>query len=830
MLDALVQDSRYAVRWLTRAPGFALVAILSLGLGIGFNAAIFSLVDALLLRPLPVAEPDRLVDIYTSGTDGDTYATNSLPDLTDFKAGSPVFDDVAGYTPMFAAIATGDGRARLTLGEVVTGSYFQVLGVGARLGRTILPSDDAPDAAPVAAVSSRYWKRALGGRADVVGQVLRVKGERFTIVGVIDDRFTGMLPMLAPEVWVPVRQHSHIEPAGIISSVPSPTGTSRLDRRGSRWLFAKARLKPGVSADEARAHLQVVAARLAAEYPQTNRDRVVSMRAAGATRIHPEADGLVTWMVTGTMIAVGLVLLIACANVAGMLLARASARQREISIRLAIGAGRGHIVRQLLTESVVLGACGALVGLGLAWWFTTGLSRLNLPLPVAVAFDLRLDPRVLAFTAAIALATGILAGLAPALRAARTDITTDLKGDLQARRVGGRRWNARDLLVVGQVAVTSLLLVVAALLLRSLVLAQHADVGFRAEGLAVISTDPEMAGYEGDRAVSLWRDAERRVAALPGVERLAFATRVPFSLNFHTSNVAIPGRQRDAEELGASFLSAEVSPEYFATIGVDLVEGRLLEPADTVEGRPRVAVVSETLQRRIWPDRSAVGQVVHERTLAGPPIQVVGVVADHRMQTVGEAPQAAIFFPLPDREAGYRTMIVRTRGDVDGLVTDIERTLLALDPNLVLIETQTMRGLVSATLFPVRATATLLTAFGGLGLLLAALGLYGVIAYSVARRTREIGIRMAIGARPGAVLGQVMRQGMQLTLAGIVLGAVGAALVTRVIAGSLYGVTAADPLAWSLAALLLLAVTAMANLVPARRAMRIDPVTALRTE
>ena len=572
MLDALIQDTRYTLRWLLKSPGFALVAILSLGAGIGFNTAIFAVVDALLLRPLPVREPARLVDIYTSGADGDTYSSNSLPDILDYQQNKDVFADLAGYSPMFAGVSRGD-RSRLVLGEVVTGNYFATLGVAARLGRTFQPADDAPSAARTVVLSNRYWQREFGADPGVLGQSLRIRGQQFTVIGVLDDSFTGMVPLLAPEIWVPVRFAEEIEPVGINEMVPSPTGTSRIDRRGQRWLFVKGRLAAGASVEQARARIDVVAARLRAEHPQTNKDRRVSLRPTSQTRLHPEADRMLSWIVTGTMMAVGLVLVIACANVAGMLLARAAARQREIAIRLAVGAARARLVRQLLTESVILGVLGAGVGVLLAMWLTRFLTTFQLPIPVPISLDLRLDARVLAFTAGSALLTGILAGLAPALRSTRANLVWDLKGDTSGRGAGGRRWTARDVLVVGQMAVTIVLLVSAGLLVRSLTAAQKADVGFTTSGLAIVSADTGMLRYTPERSQQYWTEVTRRIGSMPGVTGVALASRLPFSLNFNRSNIAIPGRQKTADEMGPSINSASVSPTYFSTLGVGIVEG-----------------------------------------------------------------------------------------------------------------------------------------------------------------------------------------------------------------------------------------------------------------
>jgi predicted permease len=829
MLTAFVQDSRYACRWLLRSPGFALVAILSLGLGIGFNTAIFSVVDALLLRPLPVKDPARLVDLYTSGADGDTYSTNSLPDLLDYRAATSAFEDVAGYSAMFAGVSRGD-RARLVLGEVVTGNYFTMLGVTALLGRTILPDDDRPAAARVVVVSHRYWERELGGDVGAIGSTLRIRGQQFSVVGVLDAGFSGMVPMLAPEIWTAARYADEIEPVGINETVPSPTGTSVLDRRGQRWLFAKARLKKDVTAEQARAQVDLVSARLRAEHAQTNKDRRVTLRPTSDTRLHPEADRVLTWVVTGTMLAVGLVLVIACANVAGMLLARASARQREISIRLAVGASRGRLLRQLLTESLILGLLGSLVGVLLAAWLTRVLNTIELPIPVPLSLDLRLDARVLGFAVLIALATGMVAGLAPALRATRANLVSELKGDRPSERFAGRRWTARDLLVVGQMAVTIVLLVCAGLLIRSLAASARADVGFPTDGLAIVSGDTEMLRYTAERSAQFWSEATRRLGGLPGVKSVALASRLPFSLNFNRTNIAIPGRQKSADEMGTSINSALVSPAYFTTLGIGVLQGRVFSDSDTPAQR-RVAIVNDLFARTYWPGESALGRVVYERRLdSGRPLEIVGVVADHTLQTVGEAPQPAIYFATTQRPGGYNVIVARTSGDDRALVLRMRDTLLSLEPDLLLMDSQTMRSQIQTMLFPVRVATMLVSVFSGLGLLLAGIGLYGIIAFAVAQRTREIGIRMAIGASPGAVLRLVMRQGLGLAAAGLTVGLLLGAAATRVVSGALYGVGVADPIAWGAAAGVLLGAAILANAVPAYRAVRTDPVRALRMD
>jgi macrolide transport system ATP-binding/permease protein len=822
-----MQDLRYALRWLRRSPGFTAVAVVSLALGIGFNTALFSVVDALLFRPLPVADPDRLVEVYTSSSDGDVYATSSYPDFLDFKAENQVFSDMVAYTPMFAAMNLTD-RSKLVLGEIVTGNYFQMLGVSAAAGRTLLPEDDDPRAERVVMISHRMWMRDHGGDPAAVGQTIRLRGQPYTIVGVTPGRFTGMVPMLAPELWLPLVRVGEVEPAGIQDAVPSPTGTSRLDRRGQRWLFVKGRLRGGVTPAQAGANLDVLWTQIAAEHVVTNKDRRITVKPTREVRVHPQGDGAIRSMGVGLMIAVGLVLLIACANVASMLLARATARQREISIRLAIGASRGRLVRQLLTESLLLALLGAGAGLLLASALVRWVATIDLPIPIPIALDLRLDARVFLFTAGVSLLAGIIAGLAPALRASRGSLTSALRGEGVGTEWGGRRWSLRDGLVAGQMAGTVVLLVMAALLTRSLMAAHATDPGFRVDGIAVISTDVDVLGYEREQSRLFWDRAVDRIAAIPGVEAVALASRLPFSLNFNQDTVFIPGRHGPGDR-GDTIMSARVSDGYFKALGVAILEGRGFDAADTPES-PAVVVVSQAMASRYWPEESAIGRRIHLRGLDGPAFEVVGIAADHAVQRVGESPRPYVHFAQAQRPDTYRVLMARTRGNAGVLLAQVRRELLAMEPNLVFLDNQTMEDQVGATLLPVRAGAWVVSVVGLVAMLLAAIGLYGVIAYSVARRTREIGIRMALGAQPSRVLSLILRQGLVVTAAGLVAGGVLAALAARAAGGMLYGLGAADPLAWVGAIGLMVAAAVAANLVPARRAARVEPTVALRME
>jgi predicted permease len=478
MIETLLADIRYTFRWLRKSPAFTMLAVASFAIGIGFNTALFTLVDALLYRPLPVVEPNRLVDLYTSSSDGETYSTNGYPDFVDWKAQNSVFSDMMAYTPSLAALSLTD-RSRMAMGELVTGSYFPLLGVRAALGRTLLPEDDVPGAERVVVLSHRAWTRDFGSSPQALGQSLRIHGQPYRIVGVAAEGFTGMLPMLSPELWTAMAYVDDIEPAGIQDSVPSPTGTTRLDRRGQRWFFAKGRLKTGVTVEQAAANLSVISVQLASSYIQTNRDRKVSIVRTSDVHIHPEADRMLRPIASGLMLVVGLVLLIACANVASMLLARASGRQKEIGIRLAIGANRWRIVRQLLTESLAMAALGSLGGLTLAWLLLRGAMAMTIPIPIPLTFGLHMDVRVLAFSMIVTMLSGLVAGLAPALKATRLNLVGELKGDVAVVPASRRRFTLRDSLVASQMAVTTVLLVVAGLLSRSLMSAQKINVASR---------------------------------------------------------------------------------------------------------------------------------------------------------------------------------------------------------------------------------------------------------------------------------------------------------------------------------------------------------------
>ncbi len=828
MFEHLLSDIRYAFRWLRRSPGFTAVAVLSLAIGIGFNTALFTIVDAVLFRPLPVQRLDRLVDVYTTAPDGELYTTSSYPDYVDLKSQNHVFSDMLAYSPIIAAVSAGD-RSRMALGEVVTGNFFTLLGLNAHIGRTILPEDDRPGADRVVMLSYAAWMRDFGGDPAAVGQTMRIHGQLYTIVGVARKDFTGMVPMLSAGFWMPMAYVEEGEPGGMISVVPSPTGNTRLERRGTRWMFMKGRLTDGAVAAQAQADLNVIMQQLAAANPQTNKDRRIATVPTAQVHIHPEADRALLPIAVGLMVVVGLVLLVACANVASMLLARASGRQKEIGIRLAIGASRGRLTAQLLTESLVLAAIGAAGGLALGWALMQAALSVPLPIPFPLAFALRVDGRVLAFTVVVTMLAAIVAGLAPALKATRPNLVTELKGDLGASAAGGRRWTLRDGLVAAQIAVTMVLLVASGLLTRSLLAAQRMGLGFEPRGLAILSTELGLIGYDDTRAERFYAQALDRIRAIPGVEAAAVAERTPFALNFNRNNIFIEGRHQPGDLKGFITDATRVGPEYFDTLGVPIVQGRNFNSADTPSS-PGVVIVNESFARRYWPNESAISKVIHTRSVDGPAYEIVGVAADHKVSTIGESPTPYIHYAYSQRPSAGETIMARTRGDAGALLAAMRREMLALEPNLVFLDNQTMTAQVDMTLMPARLGAASISVVGVVAMMLAAVGLYGVIAYSVARRTREIGIRMALGARAAAVVGLIMKQGLVLAAAGVAAGFLLSLGAAKAVAGALYGVSFMDPVTWIGTIVTLFAVAAIANLVPARRAAVIDPSSALRSE
>jgi predicted permease len=827
MLSPLWQDARFGVRLLRRQPVFTSIAVASLAIGIGLNSTIFTIVDALLFRQMPVRSAETLVTVFTTGEDGMTEATSSWPDLLDIRARNTVFSSVVGHTIMFAAVNVA-GEKRLTFGEVVSANYFSALGIAPQIGRGFLPEEEQGEGAhPVVVISDQLWRTAFGGRAAALQEQILIRNRPYTIVGVAPKAFTGLMPGIRAEMWIPVSMVDDVSPAGINDVSASATGRTRLERRGTRWLFVKARLRDGIGVAAAAANLATIATALEQEYPVSNRKRYLHTHAASSVRFHPMVDRALRPAGALAMGAVGLVLLAACANLASMLLARGAGRTRELALRSALGAGRRRIIRQLLVESLMLAVLGGAIGLLIANWATAGLAQAKLPIELPISFVLGIDGRVLTFTMAISLATGLLFGLMPAWRASRADLVGALKGDA-TMAAPGRRFGLRHALVALQVAVSVVFIVTGVLLVRSFVAARAMTTGFETRGLVVATISLDMQGYDDARARVFFDRAMERLTRLPGVRAGAVSDRVPFSPNVLYTQVSIDGRPEATPEEGASVDEARVSASYFDTMGVALVEGRGFGPADTPD-RPSVAVVSQAFARRYFPGESAVGRRLRLGGQRGAPVEIVGVSADYNVRAVGETPRPVLHLARSQRFSPSASFLIQAAGDPDALRRDVERELQVLEPNLVFLELAPIQRMIATSLLPVSLASALLGGLAALAMLLAALGLYGVVAFTVAQRRREIGVRMALGASRARVVRAIMREALVMVSAGAVVGLGVAGGAAHALSAVLFGVTPFDPVSYAIAVAIVAATAVGSSVWPARRAASIDPIAALRS-
>ncbi len=815
-MEGWLRDLRFGARALLRRPAVSGLAVLSLALGIGANATIFSLVNALFLRALPVADPGTLVAIFGTDRANPGLAPVSHLNWLDLRAQSgDVFASVTAYDWTPLAISVRGGEATVGFGQMVSGEYFETLGLQPFLGRLLARSDDTtPGAHPVVVLSHGTWTRKFGGRATVIGERIVVNATPFEVVGVAPPGFTGATLGLEPDLWAPMAMNAAL-------------------RRDENWygqrrglsLSPVARLRPGVDLATARAALQTLGSRLEQAHPADNQGRSLTLLPFQQATIFP---GLRDAAVAGTamlMAITGLVLLIACANVANLLLARASARERETAVRLALGAGRGALVRQLLAESLLLAFAGALLGLLVARWSGNALLAFvsGLPAQVTLSLDLGLDPRVLAFTLGVAVLTAVLAGLAPAWQVARPELVTTLKDRGTGETRGGRLGSARHLLVGAQVALSLVALVGAGLFTRSLDAAQRVDPGFDSERLGLVSFDLGLQGYDRERGLVFLRTVLERVGAIPGVARATLAHAGPLQGSLARS--VFPEGQEG--ERGVLVQVNGVTAGYFETVGVPLLRGRALG-ADDRAGSPPVVVVNEAMAARFWPGQEALGKRFRffgEESL----VEIVGVARNAKYNTLGEQPQPYVYRPLEQDYRGALTLIVRAAGEPGPLLPALRAELVALQREMPLVGLTTAGQALRDSLWASRLAASLLAVFGALALVLASVGLYGVMSYAVGQRAREIGVRMTLGAGRAAVMAMVFRQGLAVVGVGLAFGAIAALALSRLVAALLF-VSPSDPLVHAGMAMTLAAVGALAILVPALRATAVDPVIALRAE
>ncbi|MHB1223390.1 MAG: ABC transporter permease [Gemmatimonadaceae bacterium] len=812
MLEGFLQDVRYAVRALGRSPLFTFTAVVSLAVGIGSTTAIFTLVNALLLRPpAGIGAPERLVDVGRS-QNGRGFDNFSYPTYVAYRDGARTLSGLAALQLEPRSISVQrPGGAGLARGAIVSGNFFEVLQARPAAGRFFLPDEDrVPRAHPVVVLGHGYWREQFGSDPAVVGGAIVLNGTPFTVVGVAEEGFQGP-SVLAPDLWAPM------------TSVPLLGGSDGLlQRRENVWLMAIGRLAPGVSVAAAQADLGGIARQLQLAFPASNREQ--GARVMKASIFPGEIRTVVRGFMSLLFAVTGLVLLIASVNVAGMLLARAASRRREIAVRLAIGAPRGRLLGQLLTESVLLFLAAGVAGVLVAHWMVAGLMSLVPRLPLPLAVHPTLDLKVLGFALVVSLVAGLLAGLTPALQSTRPALASTLRGD--AAGAGAGRATTRAVLLVAQMALSMLMLVTAGLFLRALTHAREIDPGFDPVGVEITSLDLALAGYDDATGPGFARTLLERARAIPGVESAAFSAALPLDGGgMGLGGISVPDRTPPDQRRGWNADWNVVTPGYFDVMRMGLVSGRGFVDTDR-EGAADVAIINQTLAGWLFPGDDAVGRSFRndDRT-----VTIVGVARDARYRTLGEEPRGFVYVPLAQRYMSRTTLMVRTAPGVTVAAT-VRKLVADLDPALPLLDQTTLADYTAASLFPQRVALWVAGSLGGIALLLAVLGIYGVTAYGVTQRTREIGIRIALGSPRGRVLRLVLRQGVLLAAAGILVGFAASVAVTGLLRGMLYGVPPTDTIALVGAAALLLLAALAASWLPARRAAGVDPMQALRSE
>ena len=822
--DAVGKDIRYAFRRMARSPGFTGIAILSLALGIGANTAIFSLVNAVLISGVPMRAPQELVEVYTSesardGEPGYPYSLSSVPDMMDLRARTDLFSGVGGYQAFFSQMETDD-EVQPIWGEIVSWDLFSILGMTPAAGRFFVSEEgQSYGTHPVVVLGHEFWQKRFGGDPGVVGSTIRMAGREWTMVGVAPKELQGFTaPGMAMDMFATYEMAPTLNFEG---------DTGIPERRTSHSTFIKARLAPGVTVEQAQAALTTLAANNREAYPDAWEGREYNILPTSQVAIHPLVDGPLYAVATLLLVVVALVLLIACVNLAGFLLARASDRRKEIAVRLAMGARRWTLIRQLLMETLILGLMGGAAGLLVAHWTLQALMRFQPPIPIPINLDVGLDRTVLIFALGISALAGLFFGLIPALQSTKPDVAPTLKDE----GTGGgrpRRLSLRNGLIVSQVAISMVLLLGAGLFLRSLQSASRIDLGFTARDGGVAWVMGMGNDFTDDEFRVTVHTLEERARALPGITAVGSAEMLPIGMSYQESGFDIPGVEPPPGEEYHSMGYNVVSPSYMDVMGIPMVSGRGLTDEDQAESQ-RVAIISETAARRFWPGESPLGREIR-RHGAEEGYRVVGVARDTKVWTIGEEYRPYVYFSRD--QYGIDGVQLVARGDIPDaqIATQLQQLVREVDSRLVLMESKTMSEHLSLALFPPRMAALLLGVFGGLALILATTGLYGTVAYSVSRRNREMGIRMSLGADAGTVVRMVLKGAMGLVAVGAMLGWILSLGLASAIQQFLYGIGAMDPVTFIGVPLVLGGVALFAALVPARRASRVNPVMALKSE
>jgi predicted permease len=803
----MLQDLRIALRRLGKTPGFTAVTILTLALAIGANTTTFSALNQFLIRPLPVERAQELVSIDSGGT------TESYPDYVDYRDRNRSLSGVLASRIAPVALSQGGKNAHLW-GDEATGNYFDVLGVHALLGRTLTPEDDQRSSPrPVIVLSYATWQNRFGGDPNILGKPAKLNGLDYTIVGVAPQGFFGTEILLSPEFWVPMSMEAQIE----------PSNTPWLDRRNTHNIWMVGRLKPGVTTRQAQADLNAIADDLGRTYRE---DEGRHIRLAPPGLFGSYLRGPVLGFASVLVAVAGLVLLIACVNIAGMLLARASQRRREVSICLALGASRATLIRQLLTESLLLSLAGGAAGMLVASWILRAIGGLQLPIDIPASTALPFDSRVFLFSLSTCVLTTLLFGLAPALHAVRVDLLPALKNQLSERF---RRVQLKDLLVGAQVMLSVILLVGTVLVVRSLQRAITIDVGFNPRHAVAVTFDVSLNGYSEERGRAFEQRLMDQLTTVPGLESVALANWLPLGLAQSDSTVYAEGKPvpKAAEAPAASYYN--VGPGYFRTMETRLLAGREFDAHDSPDST-RVAIVNEAFARRLFPNEDALGKRFRTNPVRTEWVQIVGIVQDGKYQSLNDNSALAMFWPRSQRYDGNMTVVARSSLPGGQVVRRIQQIVSALDPTLPFFQADTLEDHMRLPLMPARIAAIMLGAFGLLAIILAATGVYGMLAYAISRRTREIGIRVAIGASRSNIVQLVLRRATVILATASAIGAGLTLGVGRFFSPILYGVSPRDPLTYSVALGLMAAIGMIASYVPTRRALRIDPAAALRDE